>query len=602
MTNDFTALIEARKIEKRREREAARRRSSPPVPAVATGATEGNPYGLKALREEAATLAAAPAGERNIQLYNSALKLGRHVAAGSLRESDVRAALAAAVDSFGDWPSDSRSFDATYQSGLNNGMDDPRYPPPREPIPPATSFVPPGDEGAAAAPAGSLTDDGNAARIIQAYGDVIRRVSDMGSWWHWDGRRWDRDHDDAHVREAAKRLARELPAGDRAEARHKRASMSSAGLTAAVRVAQSDPRVTVLAREMDRHPEVINTPSGVLNLRDGTVTPHDPALMLTRITAAPVDLDGAHPGWDAFLKETFDGDDTLIGYVRRLCGLALLGDVRDHVLPFFYGAGANGKGVLLLVLQGLLGIADTGGYAVSAPDGFLMASSGTTHPTDIARLRGARLVVCSEQTSGRRFDEARVKRLTGGDLLTGRFMRGDFFDFTPSHLIVVASNHLPEVREGGPAFWRRVRLIPFDHVVPPERRNPELHTRLLDTEGPAILGWMARGAADVVRDGLGEPERVMAATEDYRVSEDSLASFVRDQCLTGEHYWCSVADFRARYEAHCAELGTEPLSAKALGMRLTREFPVIPERKSRPARRIYRGIGLAAADGPGDDG
>ena len=126
-----------------------------------------------------------------------------------------------------------------------------------------------------------------------------------------------------------------------------------------------------------------------------------------------------------------------------ILNLALLGEVRDHVLPLFYGSGANGKGVILLVWQGLLGVVDTGGYAQSAPDGFLMTGRESGHPTDIARLRGARLLVASEQTGGRRFDEAKVKRLTGGDMLTGRFMRGDFFDFRPSHLIVVATNHLP---------------------------------------------------------------------------------------------------------------------------------------------------------------
>jgi putative DNA primase/helicase len=456
-----------------------------------------------------------------------------------------------------------------------------------------------------------LTDDGNADLLVTGYGDRLRRVSDMGAWWWWTGQRWERDHDDAHVREAVKELARALPQDTDAEATHKRASMSSAGLTAAIRVAQSDPRVRLLARDMDRHPELLNTPNGVLNLRAGTLAAHNPALMLTRITAHPVDLTGPHPRWDAFLAETFGENeatpdkDRLSHYVQRLCGLALLGDVRDHVLPFLYGSGANGKGVLLLVLQGLLGSADTGGYAVSAPDGFLMTSTGSAHPTEIARLRGARLVVCSEQTSGKRFDEAKVKRLTGGDVLTGRFMRGDFFDFPPSHLIIVASNHLPAVREGGPSFWRRVRLVPFAHVVPPERRNPELHTELLTAEGPAILGWMARGAADVIRNGLQDPPRVVAATDDYRVSEDTLASFVRDECLLGANHWAVVSDFGSRYRAHCADMGTSPddiPSAKATGMRLMQEYAVKPDRLSRPARRIYRGIGLLAPDDGGDDG
>jgi putative DNA primase/helicase len=302
---------------------------------------------------------------------------------------------------------------------------------------------------------------------------------------------------------------------------------------------------------------------------------------------------------DAFLKETFDGDAELISYMRRLAGLALSGFVREHVLPFLHGIGANGKGLLTLVLQGLLGDADSGGYAVSAPDGFLMIGRDGAHPTEIARLRGARLVVCSEQTSGKRFDESKVKRLTCGDVLTGRFMRGDFFDFVPSHLTWVLSNHLPAVREGGPSFWRRVRKIPFLHVVPDDQQIKDFHEQLLAEEGPAILGWAVRGAVEVIADGLNDPESVIKATREYEIGEDTLASFVQDECILGTHWWCEVGDFRSRYEHHCEEMGVEPkdrLSAKALTMRLTTEYAVTPGRLSRPQRRTYIGIALQARE------
>lgn len=99
----------------------------------------------------------------------------------------------------------------------------------------------------------------------------------------------------------------------------------------------SDPRVSILAADLDSHPELINTVSGVVDLRNGEIKPHDPALLLTRITAYGVDLEAPHPRWDTFLKETFDGDDELINYMQRLAGLALSGFVREHVLPFLHG-------------------------------------------------------------------------------------------------------------------------------------------------------------------------------------------------------------------------------------------------------------------------
>jgi putative DNA primase/helicase len=412
----------------------------------------------------------------------------------------------------------------------------------------------------------------------------------MRRWHHWDGQRWVKDDEGRTVRQHARELARTLPEDGRNASKFKYVSMSSAGLAACVRVAETDPRVSILAGDLDAHPELLNTPSGVVNLRTGETQPHNPALLLTRITNYGANPEAAHPTWDAFLTETFNGDQELISYMQKLFGLALLGIVTEHILVFLHGTGANGKGVLTLILLGLLGDADHGGYAVSAPDGFLMSGRDGKHETETARLRGARLLVCSEQSSGKRFDEAKVKRLTGGDVLTGRFMRGDFFDFTPSHLTWVLSNHLPEVKEGGPSFWRRLRRIPFLHVVPEDRRDSEKHAKLLDAEGPAILGWAVLGARDVLQNGLTEPESVKAATEDYQTSVDSLALFVQESCRRGVLLQCHTPDFRTAYEKHCAELGVEPLNGKALTQRLTAEYSVRSAKSNQ--RRVYKGIAL----------
>jgi putative DNA primase/helicase len=483
---------------------------------------------------------------------------------------------------------------------------DEKVPPPFTEIPFEGLHTPngstPGDTSEPETPARyTATDDGNALKLITEHRHRLRRVADMKKWFVWDGGRWAQDHEDRATREAARELARLLPTDTKDQAAFKRNSMSATGVSSAVRLAETDTRISIRAAELDAQPELINTPSGIVDLRKGAVAPHDPSLLLTRITAYGVDLEAPHPRWDAFLKETFDGDAELISYMRRLAGLALSGFVREHVLPFLHGIGANGKGVLTLVLQGLLGDADSGGYAVSAPDGFLMIGRDGAHPTEIARLRGARLVVCSEQTSGKRFDESKVKRLTCGDVLTGRFMRGDFFDFVPSHLTWVLSNHLPAVREGGPSFWRRVRKIPFLHVVPDDQQIKDFHEQLSAEEGPAILGWAVRGAVEVIADGLNDPESVIKATREYEIGEDTLASFVQDECILGTHWWCEVGDFRSRYEHHCEEMGVEPkdrLSAKALTMRLTTEYAVTPGRLSRPQRRTYIGIAL---QGEGDE-
>jgi putative DNA primase/helicase len=542
---------------------------------------------------------------RNTAVYTKALKCGNFIAGAGLNETVVTDVLLAASRENGLVQEDGeRSVLASIHSGIKNGKARPRaVPDAREQIEEVEVLAPP-----KASPNGSTpddtdpdpdqpkitaTDDGNALRLINNHGHEFRRVADMRRWFVWDGKRWAQDHEDRAIRDVARELARQLPDAANDQKSFKRNSMSATGISGAIRVAEVDRRISILAAELDRHPELINTPSGVVDLRTGAIKPHDPGLLLTRITAYPVDLDAPHPRWDAFLAETFDKDDELISYMQRLAGLALSGYVREHVLPFLHGIGANGKGVFTLVLQGILGNADTGGYAASAPDGFLMAGREGKHETETARLRGARLVVCSEQTSGKRFDEQKVKRLTGGDILTGRFMRGDFFDFLPSHLVWVLSNHLPAVKEGGPSFWRRVRKIPFLHVVPEDQRIPDLHEQLLGEEGPAILGWFVHGAVEVLANGLNDPASVIKATREYEISEDSLASFVAEECRSGPYYWCTVADFRHRYERHCEEMGADPLTAKALTMRLTTEFAVTSG-KAGKGLRVYRGIELVA--------
>jgi P4 family phage/plasmid primase-like protien len=446
------------------------------------------------------------------------------------------------------------------------------------------------------------TDDGNALRLINSHRDRFRRVADMGKWFVWDGRRWAMDHDARAVRHAARDLARQWPQSTKEDAAFRANSLSATGISSCVRVAETDKRISILAAELDAYPELINTPSGVVDLRTGEPRPHDPKLLLTRITACPADIGAPHPRWDAFLAETFNGNREMIAYLQRLAGLALLGKTPEHVFPFLWGKGANGKTVIANVLQGLLGNADTGGYAVSAPEGFLLAGRDHKHETEIARLRGARLVVCSEQTSGNRFDESKIKKLTGGDILTGRYMRQDFFDFSPSHLLLVLSNFLPEVREGGPAFWRRVRLIPFPHVVPDDQQIKDFHEHLFAGEGPAILGWAVRGAVDVLANGLQDPQPVIDATAKYKISEDTVASFNQEHCLLGPHWWCYVSDYRERYERHCKDMGIrEPdiLSAKALTMRLTTEYDVVDGKRVK-GKRIYWGITLQGEDQQGE--
>jgi len=440
----------------------------------------------------------------------------------------------------------------------------------------------------------SRTDDGNALRLTDAYGEVFRFCPERGRWLRWDGVRWAWDRA-GEIRERARTIARELPSGDKPECAFRLRSLSAMSISNMVRLAATDAEIVVPLAELDADPWSLNTPSGVVDLRTGAVRRHSPDELVTKMTAFPL-VEGDCPRFRAFLAETFGDDEELIAYVQRLLGYSLVGTVTEHVLPFAFGAGANGKSVLMQIAMTVLGVGDDG-YSVSAPSDFLMARSNAQHPTEIARLKGARLVVCQEVNSGQRFDEAKVKQLTGGDLLAGRFMRQDFFTFTPSHHLWVVGNHRPEVRDGGPAFWRRVRLVPFDHVVPEERQDRHLAAKLLEAEGPEILGWLVAGAVAAVTTGIGEPQAVLTATTSYELAEDSVARFVAETCDVGEpeqpQNRIRVSTLRDRYEAWCREALVEPASAKAFTQRI-RDHGVGEKRDGRA--RYYLGIRLRPED------
>jgi putative DNA primase/helicase len=314
--------------------------------------------------------------------------------------------------------------------------------------------------------------------------------------------------------------------------------------------------------------------------------------MHTRSTACAPDPAADQTMWRRFLADTFGENQELIAYLQRLVGYSAVGYVGPHVLPFCHGSGGNGKGVFLEAVAGVLG-----DYATTAPVGFLMAQQHTGHETEIARLAGARMVLCSEVNETDSFDEAKVKQLTGGDTLTARFMRQDHFSFTPTHTLWLMGNHKPAVRSGGRSFWRRLRLIPFLHEVPEDQVVEDLQGTLIRDHGPAILAWIAQGAADFHAAGLREPQTVKAATAEYALDQDTVAQFVAERCHVGggEHVQIKTSVVREAYEAWCYAQGEKPITAKAFSIDLCKRFGV-DLNKGGKGVRYYSGIGLLATD------
>ena len=266
----------------------------------------------------------------------------------------------------------------------------------------------------------------------------------------------------------ARDISREAVAGIK-DARVKTRIESASTVAATVMLARADRAHARVTEDFDRDPWVLNTPAGTVDLRTGGLLPHRREDGITKVT--PVSpISSRSVLWGECLKVWTDGDEELQGFIQRLCGYFLTGSVREEVLPIVHGPGGNGKTKWIETIRACMGPDYCGGVAMET----LVVTTGDQHPTDVADLRGKRLAIAVETEEGRRLAESKVKQLTGGDRLRARFMRRDFFEFEPTHKLVIVGNHRPALRNVDEAMRRRLLLIPFEAVIPSEKRDPDL--------------------------------------------------------------------------------------------------------------------------------
>lgn len=427
-----------------------------------------------------------------------------------------------------------------------------------------------------------FTDLGNAGRLAKVHGPDLRYVATWDKWMVWDGRRWRVDATLEVSRRAERTVWGIALEAQAAPGRHAfdecmaflRRSQSAQSISAMVRLARSVAPVPVDHSEFDADTWSLNCVNGTVDLRTGELRQHRREDLCTTICPTVFDPTARCPAWERFLAGIFpaDPDDPdaggnteLIGFVRRLLGYSLTGEVDAQVLPIFWGDGSNGKSTLLDTIQEVIGE----DFVTPAPEGFLMEQFNDRHPTEIADLRGKRLVIASETEERRRLNEALVKKLTGGDKLKARFMRQDNFSFRPTHKIILLTNHKPRVRGTDHGIKRRLMLVPFavrfwnpaknetgpDHL----RRDDGLKKRLL-AEAPGILAWLVRGCLEWQRDGLGEPPDVASATAEYLHDEDQVGQFIDARYgRTSDNWSVLLKDIWDDYVKWCEQESERPV-------------------------------------------
>jgi putative DNA primase/helicase len=365
-----------------------------------------------------------------------------------------------------------------------------------------------------------FSDESLALRFADRHKDRLRYVAAWGRWLEWDGKRW-KFEDTLHALDLARAVCREASA----ECNKEKLAMAvaSAKTVAAVeRLAKADRRLAATVDQWDANIWLLGTPGGTIDLATGKLRDARQDDYITKTTA--VMPGGACPKWRKFLKRITADNESLEKFLQRKSGYALTGSTRDHALFIGHGTGANGKGVYIGATSGAMG-----DYAVTAPMETFIVSKSDRDPTELAGLRGARLVTATETEEGRRWNESRVKALTGGDKISARFMRQDFFEFVPQFKLLIVGNHKPQLRSVDEAIRRRMNLIPFLVTIPESERDPNL-PEILKEEWPGILQWMIEGCAMWLKDGLAPPDIVRTATRKYLEAEDAISQWLAERC------------------------------------------------------------------------
>lgn len=439
----------------------------------------------------------------------------------------------------------------------------------------------------------SPTDYGNARRLIARHGKDLRYCSPWNQWLVWDGVRWVTDSSLEAMRrcqDTVSNMESYLEMIEDYEDRHHFRrfivrSHSHRSLTAMLAQARSAAEVQVLPHELNRDRWLLNCLNGTLDLRTGALRPHSREDLITMLAPVKYDSGADCPRWKRFMEEITAGDESLIGFLKRACGMSLTGDVSEHVLLILHGSGRNGKSTFLNILQEMLG-----DYAAQAPPGFLLSRSFDSHPTQLAYLYGKRLVVSMETGEGKRMDETLVKQLTGGDKVVARRMREDFWEFSPTHKLWLSTNHKPRILGCDEAMWERIKLIPFkaSFLANDPRQDKRLPDKLRG-ELPGILRWAVEGCLEWQEHGLGSPSEVIIATYGYRSEEDILGAFLDDCCILEPGSHVTAHALYTRYIKWCKENGEKPKSQSKLGRYLSsRKLEKIRSKKG----ILWRGVSL----------
>lgn len=434
----------------------------------------------------------------------------------------------------------------------------------------------------------SLTDVGNARRLVDRRGDSIRWAADAEQWVVYDGKVWRHEGAETIVQricvetieeagrheaalwsdEATEFFANGQPKPSPREQFRAwiQKSLFEQRLKAMSKVARSEPGLSTMMSRFTGPRHLLNVDNCVVDLRDGSTLPHSPDLYLSQISPTAYDPAAKAPLFQAFL-ERVQPDAAMRDYLQMVAGYSITGETGEQAFFLHFGGGSNGKSVFLEILRAVLG----GGMAQKAEREtfYSKTGGGAAIPADIAAMVGARMITASETAAGRKLDDERIKEFVGGEVQRARHLYGKFFDFRPTAKIHLGTNHLPPMESGGHGMARRLRVIPWDVRIPDHEQDKTLGDRIVETEAAGVLAWMVEGAVKWYAHGLSTPQRVIDRTTVHVDDADPIWPFIRERLVVEEDVQTEFKVIVAAYVSWCEGQNVRPMSGPALSAALS---------------------------------
>jgi putative DNA primase/helicase len=437
-----------------------------------------------------------------------------------------------------------------------------------------------------------FTDATNAQRLFREHGNNIRYNPAWKKWLVWCDTHWQTDEGDALIHgkglETVRNIYDEtLKTDDYQERieieRYAKLSESMRRREAFVKAASVIKALHVTSEDLDPNPWLLNVKNGTIDVTTGEFREHRQEDMITKIAKVEYKPEADCPLWKQFIREIMDYKADVITFVQTVAGWALTGDISEQTMFILFGSGANGKSTFLNTIMYLLG-----DYAIATPTETFMRKNGDQYTNDIARLRGTRFVTTTEAEQGRRLSEPLIKKITGNDQMTARFLYGEFFNFIPTFKIFMATNHKPVIKGTDHGIWRRIKLIPFTTRIPEEKQDKHLEVKLRE-EASGILNWLLEGTARWKREGLKVPAAILNATDEYRGEMDVIGNFLKECCIQKPEVSIRIRELFKAYSDWCDENNEHGVSERFFGLRL-KEMGFEQGRTSEA--RYWCGLGL----------